>query len=59
MTAESQSPTRQCIRCDDPAGVKYPDNGDYVLLTYGQETGAVPVCMDCFEEVKRRDLWSR
>lgn len=49
----------KCIRCDETVAENYPDDlGDYVLLTYDQESGAVAVCKGCFEVVKNRDLWN-
>lgn len=59
MSERSPQEGTECIRCDEPVAADYPDqDGDYVLLTYLQEEGAVPVCKDCFEEVKRRNVWN-
>ncbi len=32
---------------------------EYRHLTFNQETGALAICKECFEEVKNRDLWAR
>ena len=52
--------TVQCIRCDD----ELKESGDlvnreYMALPYKQGVGALPLCKDCFDAVKPRDLWSR
>ena len=44
----------QCIRCDEEVSMAM---GHGLTLTYNQETGAVKVCDECEEVVKRRDFW--
>jgi len=48
-----------CIRCDEPTAHEYPrvTSSEYVLLTFNHEMGALPICKDCFEEVRDRDFW--
>jgi hypothetical protein len=57
MTDTEDTATVQCIRCDRqlPKSLDLADR-EYVSLTYNQETGALPICRDCFEEVQPRDL---
>lgn len=63
MSSE-QSPgrTSQCIRCDKhldvSPGQDLRERG-YHTLAFHQEKGALPICDDCFEEVRGRDLWKR
>ena len=49
--------TELCVRCDDEIPVGTENWTDYRTLTLDQETGALPMCMDCFDEVRDRDLW--
>jgi hypothetical protein len=47
-----------CIRCDEPTAHEYPTlTSEYMLLAFNQEAGALPICIDCFEEVRDRDIW--
>lgn len=58
MTEDSSKKTHLCIRCDEEVHEAKPNpDGDYVQLNYRQETRALPICMDCFREVKDRDVW--
>jgi len=52
--------TIKCIRCDKKME-KRRDMRDreYKTVTYNHELGALPICRDCFDAVKGRDLWSR
>lgn len=58
---ESSERSLRCIRCDDEVdGPARPSKGnDYVLLAFNQETGFLPICNACFEEVRDRDLTQR
>jgi len=53
------SETEQCIRCDEPVPVGPDSLSEYRSLTFNHETGAFPLCNDCFETVADRDLWAR
>ena len=46
--------TELCIRCDKPVNVG--DRREYMPLTFNHETGCLPLCNDCFDEVEDRDL---
>jgi hypothetical protein len=54
---ESTVETEQCIRCNNRVPVGTGQFDQYVPLTFNQETGALPLCRDCFHEVRGRDLW--
>jgi len=49
--------TEQCIRCDTRTPVGTDNRDQYVTLTFDQEAGAFPLCDECFDEVRGRDLW--
>ncbi len=54
-----QEATEKCIRCDEVVPVDVDALGhSHVQLPFHQEEGALPICMDCFEEVKPRDVWN-
>lgn len=54
----SSKKTAQCIRCDEEVSTARPSGGwDYVPLPFNQQTGALPICKECFEGVKPRDVW--
>jgi hypothetical protein len=54
----SEPDTERCIRCDEPVPVgPGTDLRAYHTLTFHHETGAFPLCNDCFDEVEDRDLW--
>lgn len=49
---------KHCIRCDDKILIEVGNlSRGYISLTFNQEAGALPICRDCFEEVKERDMW--
>lgn len=57
MSSESGDRTECCIRCDDEISVTvdhFPE--DYRELTFDHEASALPICPDCFEEVRDRDI---
>jgi len=62
MSEEQPDRVEQCVRCDlelDVSVSKPMPEWEYVKLTYNQERGALPICEDCFEGVRDRDLWDR
>jgi len=48
----------QCIRCDEVVELT-PDltEAEYIQLTYDHEALAMPICLDCFNKVRNRDVW--
>jgi len=59
MSREQESQrTQQCIRCDEETPVGYENLGEHVPLTFNHESGALPICRSCFQEVSDRDIWS-
>jgi len=50
--------TELCIRCNEKIPIGVHNWGEYVTLTFHQESGALPICQECFEEVRCRDLWA-
>jgi len=60
MASEQETDdVEQCIRCDEEIEVGFDHLGEYIPLTFNHEAGALPVCRDCFDEVKGRDLWAQ
>lgn len=51
--------TELCVRCDEEVPVGAKNLNEYVTMTFHQEKGALPMCPECFEEVKGRDMWKR
>jgi hypothetical protein len=45
----------QCIRCDEELDVTDPLE-NYKALIYNHGGGELPICHDCFEEVRGRNL---
>jgi len=55
---ESAGRTEQCIRCDDKISVdidNFPER--YRTLIFNHEASAVPICVECFHQVKDRDIF--
>ena len=55
----SDQETEQCIRCDEEIPVGVDRLGEYMELTFNHEAGSLPICRDCFQEIKHRDLWAQ
>lgn len=61
MDDDSSKKTHLCIRCDgEVEGPARPSEGwDYIRLAFNQHRGELPICEECFEEVKDRDVRSK
>lgn len=49
--------TERCVRCDEEIPVGPGHFTEYRSLTFNHEAGCLPMCNECFEEVRDRDLW--
>lgn len=58
MPDDYEGDTHQCIRCDDEfSGFRPGTDAEGIILYYNQERGTLPLCNECFEEVKSRDVY--